>query len=73
LDSVAGFLYATWEFLDGRVLVTIRIVRDVSSQEVIEADSQPLFYIVTNKQQHTSITYIDPEGQAQCYDIRRYQ
>jgi len=71
-DMVAGFLYTTWMFLDGRVLVTIRIIRDVSTKEEIEANRHPLFYIVTSTT-HTSITYIDPEGYAQCYDIRRYQ
>jgi len=70
-DMVAGFLYTTWMFLDGRVLVTIRIIRDVSTKEEIETNRHPLFYIVTSTT-HTSITYIDPEGYAQCYDIRRY-
>jgi len=71
VNTWAGTVSRTWKFLDGRTLTTVYIITHISTEETVETLPNPLFYIVTDKT-HTSITYIDPEGNGQCYDIRRY-
>lgn len=66
-DTISELAYVTYNFIDGRTLVAVYQMPDVLS----EPEEHPLFYIVIQKD-HTSVTYIDPEGKGHCYDIRRY-
>lgn len=70
-DTIAGFHYRVWIFLDDRVLVTISVITEISTEDLTLSQQHPLFYIVTGKD-HISMTYIDPEGYGHCTDIKRY-
>jgi hypothetical protein len=66
-NTVIGFIYKTYLFMDGRSLVVVYQTRDILSGP----EPFPLFYIVTDAT-HTSIVYIDVEGYGNCFDIKRY-
>ena len=70
-DTVAGLVYWSYKFLDGRVLTTVRQLLEVTTNESVLVTMHPLFYIITEPG-HESITYIDKEGHGHCYEIERY-
>jgi hypothetical protein len=70
-DTVAGLVYHTYKFIDGRTLVTIRQMLYVSTEDEVVVLPNPLFYIVTDAN-YKSTTYWDPVGDGHCYEIGRY-
>jgi hypothetical protein len=72
IDTWRGLVTAHYDLLDGRELVTIRIILTQTTEDSTLAELYPFLYIV-----HTAgmpdLTYRDIGGHGHCWEIDRYR